>query len=431
MLYLLQQFFKKELEEEKEPNADMINSFEHLYNMSKPFYQNNHFEMEKQSTESASPESGDKPDESSAKQKQKKEQEDKLKEDPYESSKEESKGNNDDIEPWTAPPDEGANPVDPELISSVQYFDNNNYVDSGMFKPGMEVDCMKYEPDCDEIEGIWAQGTLREALEGAAFRVCFERDDDKYDRIVYLDDVQSEIYPLNSMAVDEMEWRYKLVNNSGSGYVDVYIKNFGWCEARVMASMTNLEETVDQVLLQVTKVPLGKSKNYGVFKDNEFPQLSIRSPLIRKKGTKFDSRTNEEIELHELNNTGGQGNKPGPVGPHSVRKGAGKHTVLKLVINEYFNIGLDQTMIKIMRDTENPISLKYFMKLLEYYARIKRLCPEEHKGKYENEFEVAIEEYVKSQNLSKSIKEFKYEYFGTIFTANKTVVLDVAQKCLQ
>jgi len=42
--------------------------------------------------------------------------------------------------------------------------------------------------------------------------------------------------------------------------------------------MTNLDETVDLVLLQITKVPLGKSTNVGIFKDNEFPQISIRSP---------------------------------------------------------------------------------------------------------------------------------------------------------
>jgi len=86
----------------------------------------------------------------------------------------------------------------------------------------------------------------------------------------------------------------------GGGFVDYYLQGYGWCEARVTASMTNLDDTIDQVLLQITRVPPGKSKMLSSFKDVEFPQVSIRSPLLRQHNEMF-LRDSEEIELEEMN----------------------------------------------------------------------------------------------------------------------------------
>ena len=108
-----------------------------------------------------------------------------------------------------------------------------------------------------------------------------------------------------------------------------------------------------------------------------------------------------------------------------------QYTVLKLVVVEFFKLGLDQAFLNRLTDSENPVHLRLFIKILEYFNRVRRMTPEENKSKFQSEFENAIETYVKSEKLKNSIKEFKYEFFGTIFTSNKAVVLDVALQCLE
>lgn len=188
-----------------------------------------------------------------------------------------------------------------------------------------------------------------------------------------------------------------------------------------------MEETIDQVLLQITKVPLGKSKNHGTFKDVEFPQISVRSPLLRRKGTKFNSSTSEEIELQELNSNVNKGS-------YSLasqqQKRNRKPSVQKLIVDKFFNEKIDQIIINRIKSTENPISLKMFITLLEYYPVTKRFADKDHCQAYVKQFEEAVDAYIHNGNLTKFIKEFKYDYFDAIEKVFKPVILDVALECL-
>ena len=404
-----------------------------MYDLSKSFYQGNSYKVE-----------GSKDKENDKENNVEDEKAQKVREDPYEANKSgDSTGWPDDEEmqnsnatqnnPTTSADLLGIKDqeMEEQITSEANQTENPNLLAIlEIIQSGAVVDCIKYEPGYeDEIDGIWAKANLQLLQDENSFKVSFLRDSEDYDRIIDIDLFDMHIFQEGVKSSEEEDWRSKLkiINDSSGVYLDYYCRGYGWCEARVMASMTSMDERVDQVLIQIVKVPLGMSKSHGSFKDKEFEQISIRSPRIRKRGTRYDSRTAEEIELNEMN-------KPDniPVGPCSQRQPRQvQHTVLKLVVVEFFNLGLDQSFLNRLTDSENPVHLKLFMKILEYFTRFKRMTPEENKAKFQSDFEGAIETYVQSEYLKNSIKEFKYEYFGTIYSSNKTVVLDVALQCLE
>ena len=111
----------------------------------------------------------------------------------------------------------------------------------------------------------------------------------------------------------------------------------GWCSGKVMAAMNNLDESIDQVVLALTKPPQGKEELREFIKEH-YPQISIRSPLIREHPSWKNTTQHEEIELEEMNGA----TYPIPIGPE--RPGAQTSTFnqnknkksIQIKVVEYF-----------------------------------------------------------------------------------------------
>lgn len=132
--------------------------------------------------------------------------------------------------------------------------------------------------------------------------------------------------------------------------------------------MTNITETIEQVLLQIVKLPERFAKTLPNFKDSEFPQVSIRSPCIRKHGTMTDKTKNEEVELEEMNQTYKHPIGPTkPTGPHSTWDKSKNKKSIQIKLNEYlYEIGAHVDLVNRIGDTENLIRIPVLIQLLTF-----------------------------------------------------------------
>lgn len=132
--------------------------------------------------------------------------------------------------------------------------------------------------------------------------------------------------------------------------------------------MTNITETIDQVLLQIVRVPERFAKTLPNFKDSEFPQVSVRSPCIKKHGTMTEKTNKEEIELEEMNQTY---KKPiGPVkpsGPYSTWDKSKNKKSIQIKLHEYlYEIGAHVDLVDRIGDVENPVRIPVLVQLLTF-----------------------------------------------------------------
>ena len=317
-------FLKQEIENEKEPDLKILDEFEKLYDLSKSFYQGNSYKCE-------NPSENDKKNTPAEDEK-----EQKTREDPYEAVNHKTGGDTgwpgDDVEMQqdsSNPPSSSTDLLnlkdyemeenDPPSSEVVQQTGDLTVMKIlNIIQNGTTVDWLKYEPGFDEVvDGVWCRANLQLIIDKYSFKVKFLRESSEYDRILRIEDFDMHIVQDWTKSGAEEEWRTQMMKNSESNpiYVDYYCSGYGWWEAMVMGSMTSVDGNIEQVYLKVNKVPLGMSTSHESFKEEEFNQISIRSPRIRMRGTFYDARTPEEIELQEMN-------KPDitPVGPCSQRQ---------------------------------------------------------------------------------------------------------------
>ena len=282
-----------------------------------------------------------------------------------------------------------------------QYFEGNNENAQSANAPmvGDNVDAIKIEFDIPGNISIWEEAQIVQDT-GVSYKVVFEREDPRFTREIDKEFWEESIAPRGTHTKNS-EWRYELQNKVGS-YVDFYQVGFGWWEARITASMMSLDCLVDQVLLQITRVPPGKSKTLSSFKEVEFPQVSIRSPLIRKHKEKF-WKPNEEIELEEMNKSTFK-----PSGPWSVWVKKGGKTTVQTKITEYFwEIGCHFDINNRIKDIENPPRVWLVIQLLNYLSIASKHISKDKDETFTPDFERSIRIYFGNGGVNKSIKEFK------------------------
>ena len=259
---------------------------------------------------------------------------------------------------------------------------------------GDYVDALKIEPDVPEYISIWEEAQIIQDT-GVSYKVEFMRDDYKYTREIYYEFWEESICPKGKHTRDST-WRYELQENFGS-FVDYYQVGFGWWEARVTASMTSIDYCIDQVLLQITGIPLGKSKMWSAFKEIEFSQVSIRSPLIRKHKEMF-CKNSEEIDNSSTKS----------FGPLSQRgRKNNKNSVLIKIIEYFWEKGCHLDINNKIKDSENPPRVWLVIQLLNYLTVASKHLSKNNYQVFSLDFEKAIRIYFSEGGINKSIKEFK------------------------
>ena len=264
---------------------------------------------------------------------------------------------------------------------------------------GDYLDALKIEPDVPGNISIWEEAQIIQDT-GVSYKVELIRDDYKYTREIDHEFWEESICPRGTHIRDST-WRYELQENVGS-FVDYYQVGFGWWEARVTASMTSLDDCIDQVLLQITRIPPGKSKMWSAFKEIEFPQVSIRSPLIRKHKEMF-CKNSEEIELEELNKPSSKSS--GPSSPW-VRKN-NKNSVQIKIIEYFWEKGCHLDINNRIKDSKNPPRVWLVIQLLNYLTAASKHLSKKNDEIFSPDYEKAIRIYFSGGGINKSIKEFK------------------------
>lgn len=262
---------------------------------------------------------------------------------------------------------------------------NSDWIHFDTLKVGDKVDALKFEPFMKDENPICCWERARVAAkdddaEGDYIILEFERETETYNRKLYSHNFPyEEVEPLGKHT-NSNEWRYHMKEHGLGNYVEYYLDGYGWCEARVTAAMSSMDEKVDLVLLQVTDIPKGFSKTSKDFQENEFPQISTRSPRLRPHGIAYGSTavpyvpTKEEIELNEMNTNRAIpiGVAAPPVGPSSQwnRNKPAKPSVLKYIIEYFYEIGGQNFLLNRIADTENPVKITLMIHLLGYSAAI-------------------------------------------------------------
>lgn len=315
------------------------------------------------------------------------------------------------------------------------------------FKVGDMVDAIKIEPNTHANIQCWEQAQIiAEDLD--TFTIRFYRDEHLYDRQIRKEHYRTVLFKLETHT-RENYWRYQSQNELLGTLVDYYSIMYDcWCKAKVTAIFTNLNDTVDNVLLDVVEVPSMYKSSFYSGEDNKYPQLSIRSPCIRRTREVF-LHTDEEMELQEMNQgVSSQRQQYGPQlpsGPYSLLDKNKNKRSIQIQVTEYFyEIGGHLEIIKRIQDVENALRAPQFVQLLKVLMCIGQHCSTIGDQTFGQEFEKAFLKYV-NEGLEKSIKEFKYDYFDTMNTRMKKIftypesetkkivifyLLEIGYKCL-
>lgn len=166
------------------------------------------------------------------------------------------------------------------------------------FEVGELVDAMKVEPTVQtETIQCWEQAKIVDESSDH-YVLSFIRDDDIYMRMIKKDVYRTCMFR-SCTHTYKNKWRYQNPQKLLNLMVEYYSENLmRWVQARVMSSMTSMNDKVDMVALQTFPDPDDMTDTSS----SEFPQLSVRSPLIRLIDGKLKYfNSNEEIELGLMN----------------------------------------------------------------------------------------------------------------------------------
>jgi hypothetical protein len=144
------------------------------------------------------------------------------------------------------------------------------------FEVGEMVDAMKIENNIrTETISCWEQAKVTDDT-GDKYVIEFLRDDETYIRMIDKRDYRTMMFKAWTHT-RENRWRYgtdRLLNL----LVEYYSEEMNnWVVARVTSTMTNMSDTIDQVVIQTLPEP----DNMTDDRNSEYPQISIRSPLLR------------------------------------------------------------------------------------------------------------------------------------------------------
>jgi hypothetical protein len=317
------------------------------------------------------------------------------------------------------------------------------------FEVGEIVDAMKTENSIrTETIQCWEQAKVTDDT-GDKYIIEFLRDDDSSIRMIDKRDYRTMMFKAWTHT-RENRWRYetdRLLNL----LVEYYSEEMNnWVVARVTSTMTNMSDTIDQVVIQTLPEP----DNMTDDKNSEYPQISIRSPLLRlPEGPMRKYQSSEIIELGQLNQTYSYPIGPEPklnyTGPYSLKSQAKDQISIIIQLKEYFvEIGCHTLIIERIADVKHSIRIPTLMELIVYVeGLIEFIKFQEDKSDYmefSQGFIKALEVYMFEGGLEKSIKEMQYGFFGTIFNVLRdlhgftnedklvkvNILLEAANKCL-
>lgn len=225
-------------------------------------------------------------------------------------------------------------------------------------------DAMKIEPKIKETIQCWEQAQIIDEDE-RNYYLKFNRDSIEYNRVISKEHYRTMMFKIGTHT-RKNSWRYQSSDKLLGKWVEYYCETIeGWCEAKIMATMNNLDNTEDQVLLELKKPLQGKEHLESIIRDT-YPQLSIRSPLIREHHSWANTTQHEELELQEMNQT-----YPAPIGPQlpssnntNVGKDKNKRSIQIKITEYFFEIDGHKSIIERLNDKEHPVKISTLIHLL-------------------------------------------------------------------
>lgn len=147
--------------------------------------------------------------------------------------------------------------------------------------------------------------------------------------------------------------------------VEVYLEEKGtWNLAKIMSTMESISGDIDLAALQTYPDP----DNLNDTSECDYPQLSIRSPLLRLPNGKIQY-FNIDVEMTNL---GPLYQKPigpelsGPTGPYSKLDKDNKVSIHFRIPEEFIKLGGHNLIVDRIQDKENPLSINLLIKLLDF-----------------------------------------------------------------
>jgi len=191
--------------------------------------------------------------------------------------------------------------------------------------------------------------------------------------------------------------------------------------------MTNIAETIDLVLLEIVDVPPVYKTSFSNMSEHKYPQESMRSPKIRRTFTPFYGN-DEEMELQEMNQSYSRPIGPSlPSGPRSYKLSPKKSIQYK-VAEYFYEIEGHVDLINRLLDTENPLEVSNLTSINQMCILVGLHCNRNDIDDFSKEFKNAYDIYIQ-KNLPKSIKEFTYAHFDSMYcTCQKSMNLPESVK---
>ena len=164
-----------------------------------------------------------------------------------------------------------------------------------------EIQCMSYTgPDfevhelCDAMKiessiqtesiSTWEQAKIVDE-DNDNYIIKFLRDDDTYTRTIGKQHYRTLMFKCWTHTRAN-EWRYK-IDRQLNMLVQIYDPDVSkWMSGRIMATHTNMDDTIDQVTIELNKEYMEMDTSL-----NRYPQLSIRSPLIKLQDGELNNLT--------------------------------------------------------------------------------------------------------------------------------------------